>query len=144
MMQLKIISVPVIGGEMETETINVWIKQSKVISLDKQLVCVGSMYYWSFCFQFLEGAIPGRNLKYPEKVDYRMVLEEDVFKRFAALREIRKEIAKAEAIPAFAIFTDAELAEMAKVEILTSEVMQNIQGIGEKKIEKYGSKFLNR
>lgn len=56
---------------------------------------------------------------------------------------IRKQIAKDEAIPAYAVFTDAELAELAKMEgVLSLAKMKTVKGIGEKKIEKYGQHFL--
>ena len=45
-----------------------------------------------------------------EKVDYKLVLSEADFSLFSRLREIRKQIAIADAVPAYAVFTDEELA----------------------------------
>lgn len=47
-----------------------------------------------------------------------------------------------EAIPAFAIFTDEELAGLAKLNELTVSKMLTVKGIGEKKTERYGQKFI--
>jgi superfamily II DNA helicase RecQ len=58
------------------------------------------------------------------------------------MREIRKRLAAEESLPAYAIFTDEELANLAKIEDLTLAKMKSVKGIGEKKIEKYGRSFL--
>ena len=142
-MQIKIFTIAIIGGDAENEALNVFLNAHKVVDLEKQLVLGSSMSYWTFCVKYLQGDMPGRNLKYPEKIDYRTVLTEEEFKRFSKFREIRKQLAQQEALPAFAIFTDAELSEMSKTEVLNLEVLSAIKGIGEKKVEKYGLKFMN-
>ncbi len=140
-MQIKIFTVPIIDGEIANNEMNTFLASNKVVEIEKQLVSLPTMGYWTFCVKFLLGDIPGRNLKYPEKLDYRTVLSEEEFKRFSKFREIRKQLAQKDALPAFAIFTDAELSEMAKVEVLSTAYLAQIKGIGEKKIEKYGSHF---
>ena len=42
------------------------------------------------------------------------------------MRKLRKQIAESEAVPAYAVFTDAELAEMAKLEVLDTASIQNM------------------
>ena len=99
------------------------------------------MAYWAFCVTYLLGTPPKVQAPQPErkeKVDYRNVLEAPTFARFAVLRSIRKRLAEADAVPAFAVFTDAELAELAKLEELTPKQMLSLSGIGEKRVEKYG------
>ena len=76
------------------------------------------------------------------KVDYAKVLDEAIFKRFSKMREIRKRLATEESLPAYAIFTDEELSNMAKIEDLSLAKMKTIKGIGEKKVEKYGLHFI--
>ena len=97
---------------------------------------------WSFCITYLDPV----KVQEPEikrgKVDYRNELNEKDFALFCEMRKVRKQIATNEAIPPFAVFTDAELAEIAKLEKFTLSSMKGISGIGEKKIEKYGSYFL--
>ena len=60
------------------------------------------------------------------------------------MREIRKRLAKEEGVPAYAIFTDAEMAELAKIEILTPAAMRKVKGVGEQKIEKFGKYFISQ
>jgi superfamily II DNA helicase RecQ len=75
-------------------------------------------------------------------VDYKEVLNEADFAVFSRLRDLRKVIAEKEAVPAYAIFTNEQLAAMVtgKVESLTE--MGKIDGIGAARIEKYGAAFL--
>lgn len=76
------------------------------------------------------------------KVDYKGVLSPEEFARFTSFRRIRKQIADSEAIPAYAVFTDAELAELSKLSELSLETMRKVPGIGKKKLEKYASAFV--
>ncbi|MEA3322618.1 MAG: DNA helicase RecQ [Patescibacteria group bacterium] len=60
---------------------------------------------------------------------------------FDALRELRKEIADEKGVPAFVIFGDVSLQEMAKKLPTTSEEFTQISGVGAKKLEQYGETF---
>lgn len=61
---------------------------------------------------------------------------------FDALRAKRKEIANAAAIPPFVVFSDATLAEMARVVPTHTDQLHRISGVGEHKLLKYGKAFL--
>lgn len=61
---------------------------------------------------------------------------------FEALRKLRKQIAEIEKLPAYIIFNDATLREMASEKPLTEEEMLGISGVGQHKFEKYGEQFL--
>lgn len=61
---------------------------------------------------------------------------------FQKLRKIRKEIADDENVPAFVIFSDATLNELAAYFPQNKEDLERISGFGEVKIEKYGEAFL--
>ena len=62
---------------------------------------------------------------------------------FEALRKLRKQIAESEKLPAYIIFNDATLREMASEKPLTEEEMLAISGVGQHKFEKYGQQFMN-
>ena len=51
----------------------------------------------------------------------RFVLDGRTFEVFSKLRVFRKQIAERDAVPAYAVYTDAELAEIAKLERITSK-----------------------
>ncbi len=61
---------------------------------------------------------------------------------FNALRSLRKEIATEKGVPAYMIFSDKTLLEMADRLPQTKVDMLEIGGIGEVKYEKYGEHFL--
>ncbi len=61
---------------------------------------------------------------------------------FEKLRELRFELAKKEDVPAYIIFSDKTLAQIAKTLPTTKEEFLNIAGVGEVKLEKYGENFL--
>lgn len=61
---------------------------------------------------------------------------------FEELRALRKEIAESEDKPAYQIFGDATLVEMAQKRPTTDAELLAISGVGEKKLENYGFEFL--
>ena len=61
---------------------------------------------------------------------------------FEALRSLRKELATKEKLPSYMIFSDATLTQMATDKPTDLELMKNIRGVGEFKLQKYGEEFL--
>lgn len=59
-----------------------------------------------------------------------------------ALRRHRKELAEEQDVPAYMIFHDATLAEMAERQPQNREQLGRISGIGERKLDAYGDSFL--
>jgi ATP-dependent DNA helicase RecQ len=66
-------------------------------------------------------------------------LDSEVFEK---LRALRAEIAKEEDKPAYIIFGDKTLKEMAKIQPKTKEEMLDVSGVGEVKFTRYGERFL--
>jgi ATP-dependent DNA helicase RecQ len=62
---------------------------------------------------------------------------------FAKLKNLRKHIAQDDDVPAFVIFSDATLADMASKLPTSTYEMLNVSGVGEKKLERYGYAFIN-
>jgi ATP-dependent DNA helicase RecQ len=58
------------------------------------------------------------------------------------LKSLRRQIADAENVPAFVVFSDATLLEMSSYLPCTADEVRHISGWGETKIQKYGSSFL--
>jgi superfamily II DNA helicase RecQ len=112
-----------------------------VLQTEHHLVSNAQGSFWCFCIKYLDEQAESRER---QKVDYKQVLDEATFQRFSKLRETRKEIATKEVIPAYAVFTDEELAELAKLDVLTAATMRSVKGVGEKKVEKYGAYFFSK
>jgi ATP-dependent DNA helicase RecQ len=61
----------------------------------------------------------------------------------ARLRDLRRTIAKNDQVPAYVVFADRTLAEMAVRRPTTSTSLGAIRGVGPAKIQKYGDRFLD-
>ncbi|MBN1194026.1 MAG: DNA helicase RecQ [Methanomicrobiaceae archaeon] len=61
---------------------------------------------------------------------------------FDRLRRLRKELADTEEIPPYMVFSDATLREMVKRRPTTGTGLLAVRGVGERKLKKYGERFL--
>ena len=59
-----------------------------------------------------------------------------------ALYAVRKRLAGKQNLPAFMVFNDATLREMAEKKPMSIDELLNISGVGEKKAARYGNAFL--
>ncbi|UAY92404.1 ATP-dependent DNA helicase RecQ [Pectobacterium polaris] len=64
-------------------------------------------------------------------------------KLFAKLRKLRKSIADEDNIPPYVVFSDATLLEMAEMMPITAGELLNINGVGHRKLERFGAPFMN-
>ena len=69
-------------------------------------------------------------------------LDDDALQRFAALKAWRAEVARAHNLPAYVVFHDATLAEMAREAPATLAALSGIGGVGAKKLDAYGQDIL--
>ncbi|MDB5657883.1 MAG: recQ [Cypionkella sp.] len=69
------------------------------------------------------------------------VSEEDA-SLLSALKAKRRALAEAAGVPAYVIFADKTLIEMAEIRPDTLDAMMGITGVGAKKLESYGAAFL--
>ena len=144
-MQVKIFTIPIIAEEREVDDLNLFLRANRIVDIQKSLTSANGNSYWTFCVTYIQGTHPCESDKPTQskqtRVDYKDVLDEQTFSRFSKMRQLRRQIAESEAIPAYAVFTDAELAEIAKLDVLDMAHILKIQGIGRKKAEKYGNAF---
>jgi ATP-dependent DNA helicase RecQ len=61
---------------------------------------------------------------------------------FEALRSLRKRLADEQNVPAYVVFSDATLAEMAARRPVTHADLLEVNGVGKAKLERYGDAFL--
>ncbi len=91
----------------------------------------------------LKVSIKEERLDVKVKKEFVVHKEEDVNSEvFEQLRALRGEIAKEESKPAYIIFGDKTLKEMAKSLPKNKEEMLHVSGVGEVKFERYGERFL--
>ena len=141
-MQVKLFSIPAFGASDVLDELNTFLRSNRVLEIKKEFVAGTMGEYWAFCITYLPNNNPlpsSSSGDRREKIDYRALLSDAEFERFSLLRKIRKQVADDDAVPPYAVFTDAEIAELSHNEELTVPVMKNVAGIGKKKIEKYGA-----
>ncbi|PIJ44047.1 ATP-dependent DNA helicase RecQ [Tatumella sp. OPLPL6] len=63
-------------------------------------------------------------------------------KLFAKLRKLRKAIADEENIPPYVVFNDATLIELSEIQPISPSEMLGINGIGQRKLERFGRPFM--
>ena len=61
---------------------------------------------------------------------------------FEQLKAVRKALADKSGVPAFVVFSDASLLDMARRRPATMEEFNEVHGVGERKAVKYGKKFI--
>ena len=61
---------------------------------------------------------------------------------FQELRALRKRLADDQQVPPYIIFSDATLAEMASLRPATPDELLRVNGVGERKLGRYGAPFL--
>lgn len=143
-MQLEQFLIPVGSDKSLFDDVNKFLRSNRVLDIKKELVNSNSGVYWAICVTYLPNPINSieksneTNVVRKEKIDYKNLLTDVEFERFTELRKIRKQLASDDAVPPYAIFTDAELAEIAKFEFVTPNSISKIPGIGKRKVEKYG------
>jgi superfamily II DNA helicase RecQ len=141
-MQLRFFTIPVHDGGDAAEELNRFLSGHRITAIDRSFVQDGANSAWALCVSF-EPAGDGRPQAGKRgKVDYREVLNEQDFAVFARLRTLRKEIADSEGVPAYALFTNEQLAAMVQRRVQTQAALGEIQGIGAGRVDKYGEAFL--
>uniref|UniRef100_T1HNY4 DNA 3'-5' helicase n=2 Tax=cellular organisms TaxID=131567 RepID=T1HNY4_RHOPR len=96
----------------------------------------------------LRGEIP-LQLAVPRVVNLKLKANQKSYtglydrKLFAKLRKLRKAIADEGDIPPYVVFSDATLLEMAdRLPVTTSELL-TINGVGQRKLERFGTQFMS-
>jgi ATP-dependent DNA helicase RecQ len=59
-----------------------------------------------------------------------------------ALRALRRELAQAQNVPAYVVFHDATLYELARLRPGDERALRQVSGIGEHKLARYGARLL--
>jgi superfamily II DNA helicase RecQ len=146
-MKYRFFRIPIQDPAAETEALNRFLSERRIVSVDREFVADGQNSFWTLSVAYVEGSAAaeageGSRAGRKPKVDYREVLDERDFATFAALRTLRKELAEREGVPAYALFTNEQLAAMVENQVRTAADLAAIEGVGKARVEKYGAAFL--
>jgi superfamily II DNA helicase RecQ len=145
-MKLQFFTVPAKYPEDVQQLLNSFCAQHRILTIDKQFVDLGIESYWSICVTIIESntqismcAVGNKR----DRVDYKEVLGELDFAVYVQLRDLRKKLSEQEGIPAYALFTNEQLAEMVKQRVKSIAELAQIEGVGKARLEKYGKIFVD-
>jgi superfamily II DNA helicase RecQ len=145
--RFRFFTIPLHGGEDQAQELNRFLAGHRLLAIDRQFVADGANSAWAICVSFDENGAemaprPVGSVGKRGKVDFKDILGAEEFAVFARLRALRKERAEAEGVPAYALFTNEQLAEMVQRRVVSATALREIPGIGEARIEKYAEGFL--
>ncbi len=129
------------------DELNAFCRQHRISYIEKQLINDGADSFWSICITWLDGEIAASHATEKSKspaIDYKQVLNEADFSLYLELRNFRKELAGLQNVPPYALFTNAQLAEMIQKRIASKAELMQITGVGKSRIDKYGDRFLGK
>ena len=144
-MKLSFFTIPAKWPEEAQQALNAFCIQHRIMNLEKHFVDLGNDSFWSICVTYNDGVGPailsvGGNRR--DRIDYKEVLGEQDFVVYAELRNLRKSLSEQEGVPAYALFTNEQLAEMVTRRVCSLSELAKIEGIGKARLEKYGGAFV--
>ncbi len=145
-LQLKFFVIPVMGIEETEVEVNTFLRSVRIVNTQREFVSQGGNSFWGVCVEYFANGGQNANkiggISKKDRTDYKEVLSPEAFAVYAQLREWRKRLATTEAVPVYTIFTNDQLAVMAENKITTKAGLQQIEGIGEARVNKYGDQAL--
>jgi superfamily II DNA helicase RecQ len=142
-LQLKFFLIPIRGIEQAETEINRFLRSVRVVNLQREFVAQGDNSFWSMAVEYLADGASSATGRKRSRIDYKEILAPEAFAVFARLREWRKVKAAQEAVPVYTIFTNDQLAQIVEKNVTTKAGLQQIDGIGEGRVKKYGNEVLH-
>lgn len=139
-MRIKVINISLSDDGTQHAELDNFLSTHRVLEIEQHFYSNANAAGWSFCIHYINSSVAVNPSS--GKVDYKEVLSEKEFGIFSKLREIRKRLAAKDAVQAYMVFTDEELANIARLPQLEVGKLISIKGIGDKKVEKYGKPML--
>jgi superfamily II DNA helicase RecQ len=140
-MKIVFFTIPVQNPEASSE-LNAFLASHRIVRVDRQFVPDGANSAWSIAVTCTEGGTPAVPAERRGKIDYREVLSPEAFALFAKLRTLRKELSEKEGVPAYTLFTNEQLADMVRKRVSSARELEQISGVGQSRVKKYGEPFL--
>ncbi len=129
-MQIRIFTLPVFSSERSEEILNKFLRSHRVLQMERHF-CPENGGYWTILVEYMDGdtvldAVPATRR---EKKDYTADLSPEEKERFEHFKTIRRELTTHHSLPAYLIFTNEELAILAKIPELREDTVKDVKGI---------------
>ena len=151
-MSLFFFTVPALDAQERQDEFNAFCCAHRVVQIDRHFVADGPGSYWALCVTVANGVgpLPAALRKQGQvgesatagKVDYKQVLSADDFTVFAALRQLRKSLAEQAGMPLYAVFSNEQLAVMARQRCATAADLGAVDGVGPARVQRFGGSVL--
>lgn len=143
-MRVKFFVIPVFDPAVGEAELNRFLADHRILTIDRELVSEQTGTCWAVSVTYLERTAPAATGPKKASVDYKQELSPEDFQVYAGLRSLRKEVAEAGGVPPYAVFNNAQLAEMVRRRIRSKEELGKISGVGPARVEAHGERFLER
>ncbi|MBU6172623.1 MAG: HRDC domain-containing protein [Planctomycetes bacterium] len=143
MMPLRFFQIPVRDDPFAVDELNLFLRSHRILKVDKHWVDQGMDSFWAFCIDYWDGARSTEKEtaitnKGRVRVDYKEQLTPEQFEVFSKLRDWRKQVAQADAVPVYTVFTNEQLAQMVRIKAIDRAAIETILGVGDARLSKYG------
>jgi len=140
--------IPVSDTGEACQALNQFMRQVRVLATERRFVDSGLNSFWSILVDYVEAkpehaqADQNAPAKSRNRVDYKEFLAPEAFALFAQLRDFRKRLAQEDGVPVYTIFTNEQLAEIARNRIRSKSGLEKVDGIGGARLTKYGDPLI--
>ena len=146
-MKLKFFDIPAEHSEAAEAELNRFLVSHRVSRVEKAFVSEAQGSFWSVVVTWVDGTdVKGASSEdasaRAKGVDYREVLSGSEFSVFDRLRRVRKELALAEGLPPYAVFSNEQLAQFVQQRVVTEIALAAVPGVGEARLARYGEQVL--
>ena len=154
-MRLHFATIPLHDSAPAEADLNRFLAAHRVLAVDRHLVADGARSAWAVCVTYVDrpstaaadpapaaATAPPKPGQPREAVDYKAVLAPAEFDLFARLRALRKRLAERDGVPPYAVFSNEQLAAIARARPQSAAALARFPGVGKARLEKYGPALL--
>lgn len=132
------------GDSLSEEGLNRFLRSHRILQVERHF-CAEGGGYWALLVEYADGdptaeAPPAQRR---ECKDFSEGLNDEEKQRYEVFKSIRREMAQQQGIPAYLVFTNEELAILARQPELNSESVRGIKGIAPQRLKDYVHFFFN-
>ena len=129
-------------GEFDEGELRTFVEAHEVLAVQEHMLAVEGRPAWAILVSFRDRAKPG--VARPPSMERDAALEVPEADRglFEVLRRWRNERAKRDGRPTYIVFTNRQLADIARVQPKTLAALHEVNGVGESKLREYGPDVL--
>ncbi|MBR5686873.1 MAG: HRDC domain-containing protein [Prevotella sp.] len=140
-MQYKFYKISLLDSAQSEEELNKFLRSHRVLTTERHF-CPDNGGYWAVAVEYADqnplAEVPPAHRR---DKDVTAGMSEEEKARFEHFRTIRRQISTANGIPAYTVFTNEELASLARVPELRADTVKDVKGIAPARLKNYVESF---